>query len=817
MRIRFLVLILIALFSSSATAQHIVGVVVDQEGRPVLGASVSLRSATDSTLTKLEVTDHLGKYRFSNIPDGKYFVTVTEIGMDTAISEVFQVKNKSAVVQKITLAKHLTEIGRVVVESRKPLIEVKSDKTILNVENSINAIGHDALELLRKSPGVVIDKDDNISLLGKSGVQVYIEGKPIPLSGADLADYLRGIQSSEIATIEIITDPSAKYEAAGNAGIIQIRLKVNKSFGTSGSVNAGYIIGIYPKYNGAFSLNHRNKKVNFFGSYNFNWIKRYSVFNLDRTILDSTFKQVSFMWAPVQTHSFKSGLDYTIGKHSVLGMLIYGNYMLNKSDNPGVTDLYYDPTNTYILQLVSDNKSKSNRFNTNYNINYRYSDTTGRELDISADYGRFRITSNQDQPNRYNDANGNFLYDIVYNMSAPTNIDIYSGKVDYEQHIGKGKIEMGTKISDVESFNFFNRFNVYGNVKVKDTSRSNDFMYYENINALYANYSRQFRGLMFQVGLRVENTNTRSVSSGFKWVSGSYIPYDSSFRRHYTDFFPSASVTLNKNPENILRISLSRRIDRPAYQDLNPFEFKVDEYSFLKGNTNLKPQYTNSISVSHIYKNRLSSTLSYSHVNNIFSSLIDTIDASRSFITKRNLASQDIIGLNISYPFSHGWYNLFANLNTYYTHYKANLGPGRLVNLGVYAYNINIQQAAKLGRGFTAEVSGFFNSPSIWISTFRSKAIWAVDAGIQKSFLNNGANLKLSVSDIFKSIKWAAVSDFAGQHVWANGKFDSRQFKISFSYRFGNRQMKDPGQRRTGVEEESKRVSTQQSGGLGNQ
>ena len=256
---------------SAVQAQKVTGIVKDEPGKTLSGATVSLKKSKDSSLVKLGVTNSSGKYEFLNIQPGKYFISTSHISRITANSPVFEASGSGDItVPEIVLIKTSGNLKEVVVESKKPVIEVRADKTILNVEGSINAVGQDALELLRKSPGVLVDKDDNISLSGKNGVQIYVDGKPTPLSGADLSAYLKTLQSAQIEAIEIITNPSAKYDAAGNAGIINIKLKKNKSFGTNGSVSAGYAIGVYPKYNGGISLNHRNKKVNVFGNYNYN-------------------------------------------------------------------------------------------------------------------------------------------------------------------------------------------------------------------------------------------------------------------------------------------------------------------------------------------------------------------------------------------------------------------------------------------------------------------------------------------------------------------------------------------------------------------
>lgn len=814
-KITTLIALLITALSHS-WAQKITGTVKDEQEKSVSGASVSLKNAKDSSIVKLGVSSTTGNYEFVNIPAGKYFVSVSHVGKMTQNSASIDVSGTGDIaVPGIILSKVPANLKAVVVTSKKPMIEVKADKTILNVEGSINAVGQDALELLRKAPGVLLDKDDNISLSGKNGVQVYVDGKPTPLSGADLTAYLKTIQSSQVESVEIITNPSAKYEAAGNAGIINIKLKKNKSFGTNGSVNAGYAVGIYPKYNGGASLNYRNKKINIFSTYNYNRNRSENNFNLYRDVADTVFDQHSKMTNFNESHGFKAGLDYFASNKSTIGIMVNGNFNNTNFSNNAHTNITPKSTGVPDRVLVADNSSDSKRNNANFNLNYRYADTSGRELNIDGDYGIFRIKSDQLQPNYYYSPVGLPLYNFIYNMLAPTDIDIYSLKTDYEQNFKKGRLGYGAKVSYVKSGNDFQRYNVFSNGKVLDTLRSNNFLYKENINAVYVNYNKQFKGFMIQAGVRVENTNNDGRSSGWKKVGNDFVAYDSSFTRHYTDFFPSAAITFNKKPTLQWGLSYSRRIDRPAYQDLNPFEFKLDDYSYQKGNTQLRPQYTNSFSLTNTYKYRLTSTLTYSHVNDVFSQLVDVIDSSKSYINKKNLAKQDIISLNISYPFQYKWYSVFTNLNSYYSHYKANNGPDRKVDLDVYAFNLYMQHSAKLGKGFVAELSGFYNSPSIWGGTFKSKEIWSVDAGLQKALWKGKANLKVSVSDIFGTLKFAGTSVYATQYTHVSGNFESRQFKVNFTYRFGNNQVKAARQRKSGADDESKRVGSQ-GGGLSN-
>lgn len=812
MKVAFTFLLLLVI--ASGYGQSISGLVKDEQGKPLAGASVSLRKS-DSGVVKLAVSSSTGEFRFEAINAGKYIVSGTFIGHTESFSVPFIFNGSDFKLKDLLLAKISGSMKEVTVIAKKPPVEVKADKMILNVEGSANAVGQDALELLRKSPGVMVDKDENLSVSGKNGVQVYIDGRPTPLSGKDLADYLKTIQSSSIEAIEIITNPSAKYDAAGNAGIINIRLKKNKSFGTNGSVSAGYNIGITPKYNAGISLNHRNKHINIFGNYTYNDSRTESEMRLYRKQLDTLFDQKSTMQFNGKTHNYKAGLDYFINKRSTIGVMLNGTANDMTFSNVSRTPISYIPTGVLDRVLVADNSSKSNRDNTNINVNYRYADTLGHELNMDADYGTFNIGSNQFQPNYYYDPAGDLTSSRVYNMIAPTDIHIYTFKTDYEQNLKKGKFGVGGKFSYVDSKNDFQRYNVISNIKDLDTLRSNNFNYKENVNAVYVNYNRAFKSIIIQGGLRVENTNAEGRSNGFRMDQNHYMSYDSSFKRNYTDLFPSAAITFNKNPMNQWTVTYSRRIDRPAYQDLNPFEFKLDEYTYQKGNTELRPQYTNSFGITNTFKYKLNTTLNYSHVNDVFTQLIDTAERSKSFMTKKNLATQDITSLNVSYPFQWKWYSVFANLNAYYSKYKADFGTGRKVDLDVVALNIYTQHSIKFGKGYSGEISAFYSSPSIWQGTFETKAFYFVDAGIQKSLWKGKANLKATVSDVFKTMRWSGTSTFAGQYLRAGGSWESRQFKLYFTYRFGSAQIKSERQRKTGLEDENKRVGSQ-GGGMSN-
>lgn len=812
-----LILAALSLFCFLGTfAQSISGIVSDEAGKPFAGATVSLVKATDSSSVKFAVTKADGKFEFTQTTPGAYRIKTTHVGHNNNFSEVINMEGADIAVAPISLQKKTADMAAVTVTASRPIVEVKADKTILNVEGTINAVGNDGLELLRKAPGVMIDKDDNISLAGKNGVQIFIDGKPSPLSGTDLSNFLKTLQAAQIDNIEIITNPSAKYEAAGNAGIINIRLKKNKSFGTNGTANLGYSRGVNNRYNGGINLNNRNKYTNVFGSYNYFDGKNEMKMNGDKSQLDTLFSQRNTMTFANKTHGFKGGVDYFINSKSTLGAVITGNIMNGAFNTSGPMNFIYEPTGDTVKVLKASNNNDMKRSNMNSNLNYRYVGKAGKELNLDADYGIYTIRSNQHQPNYYYDGNGNLTSTVVYDMVQPTDIDLYSFKADYEQPFKKGKLGVGTKLSYISTDNNFNRYNVFNTTKVLDTLKSNRFEYRENINALYVNYNRQFKGFMVQGGVRMENTTSKGISTGYELDNGDYIPYDSGFKRSYTDFFPSASVTFNKNPMNQWTITYSRRIDRPAYQDLNPFEFKLNEYAFMKGNTMLRPQYTNSFGVTNIYKYRLTTTLNYSHVNDIFAQVPDTTEKTKGIMTRKNLATQDIVSLSISYPFQKKWYSFFATMNSNYAKYQADFGGGdRKVDQDVFSLTYYMQNTFKLGKGWTGELTGLYISPSVWQGLIRSKAMGSVDAGIQKTILQKKGTFRLSVADIFQTMKWGGKTDFTGVRSEFNGHGEMPQLKANLTYRFGNSQVKAARQRKAATEEENRR--TQQQGGMGGQ
>ncbi len=796
-------LVLLSMKTMAQSPGKVTGKVTDSKNVPVIAATVSLLQATDSSLVKTDVSDSEGKFEISVAKSRQYLVSYSAVGLEKKYSALFNVAEGQTVeVPSASLNVAAAKMQGVTVVSKKPLIEVKADKTVFNVEASINATGSNALELLQKSPGVQVDNNDNIAMKGKTGVRVYVDGKMMQLDTKDLAAYLRSINSNDIEAIEMISNPSAKYDASGNAGIINIRLKKNKKFGTNGSVNLGFVQGITPKGNASVNLNYRDKKINVFGNVGAYQGRYHNELYFKRVQKDSLYDQQTKMYNEDKNMNVKAGADFFLNSRHTLGVLATTNFSDNLWNSTGVTDISYNPTGQYVKKLQAFNAVPGSRTNANFNLNYRYADTSGLEINFDGDYGLFRGRGRSYQPNYYYDKDGLSLYDVVNRNYTPTDIDIYTAKLDIEQKLGKGKIGYGAKTSFVTTKNTFDFFNDIAGTPVKILERSNSFKYTENVNAAYINYQRQLNEKWsLQAGLRAEQTN----SEGLLTRADGVVQSDNKVKRSYIDFFPSAALTWSINQKHSLNLTYSRRIDRPTYQDLNPFENKLDELTYEKGNAFLRPQYTDNVELTHTFMGFLNTTVGYSYVKDFTTQATDTTN-NATFVQQKNLAQQQILSFNIGSPTPiNKWWSGYANIWYNYQMFKGTIGENS-VKRNVPSYGAYLQQSFSLGKDYTTEVSGWFNGPSVWGGTWKTKPQGAVDIGLQKQFMQKRASLKLSFTDIFFTAPWKATNEFGGLSINGGGNWESRTFRLNFSWRFGSAQIKSSRDRKTGLESESKRI-----------
>ena len=789
---------------------------VQANNAPLANTTVLLLNSKDSSLAKTNITNAAGEYELESIKPGNYLIQYTAVGYKPVYSNAITVAdNATTQVPTATLTATVTTSKEVVVlGAKKPLIEVKADKTVFNVENSINAIGTNAFELLRKAPGVVVDRDDNLILKGKNGVRIFLDGKPTPFTAKDLAAYLKNLNSADIEAIEIITNPSAKYEAEGNAGIINIKLKKSKKLGYNGSVTLGFAQGLYPKTNSSITMNYRKNKWNVFGNYSNNFGKNWNRFKLYRIQLDTIYDQTTIGINDDQSHNYKVGTDYTMDKNNTFGVVLTGGYATSNNNSNSSSPITKQSTGIKNSTLLASNIIDQVRKNLNVNFNYRYTDTTGIEVGVDFDRGSFNNTSDSYQPNEYRYQANLLVPDYrIYRNLTPTDIAITSLKLDFGVPFKKGKLEFGGKYSNVDTKNASDFFNVINNVNQVDVGRTNKFNYKEQINALYANYNRPLtKKVTLQAGLRVENT----ISDG-NLISSTPSPTNR-VKRNYTNFFPSGALSYNANANNMFNLTYSRRIDRPGYQALNPFEYKLDELTFQKGNAFLRPQYSSVYELSHTFKYRYTTSLNYTRTTDFSTQIIDTAEGNKSFITQRNLAVQDVYGINFSIPTQLAkWWNLYANVNVNYTKYDATFPDGKKINTSVTSGSFFAQNTFSLSQGFAVELSGFYQLPTIWGGTFESKGIGGMDVGFSAPLFANKSTIRFSYTDVLNTLRWRGISQFAGSYLDASGRWESQQFKMNFTYRFGNNKLRSGSKKESGNSEEQKRAKQSGSGGFGGQ
>lgn len=762
-------------------------------------ATVLVKSVGDSTVVKVGMSDSLGIFNISGVNPGNYFIYASMVGMEKHNSDPFEITNSNIDLGEIIM-KSDKELSTVEVRQLRPIIEVHPDKTVFNVDNTLNTTGNNGFDLLRKAPGVIIDNNNNIILEGRSGVQFYIDHKASQLSGDDLVNFLKSLQASDIDNIEIITQPSSKYDAAGNAGIINIILKRDKRQGTNGTVTGGYDYGVNHRYQGSISLNHRNKKSSIYGSYSTNQGKNWNYMYFNRTQQGMQYDQDTEITSDLNAHNGKVGADWFIHKNHTIGILATGNFYGTDSRSETVTEIYEVGASNAEQLLIANNNSTGKNYQVAGNLNYRFADTLGHELTIDADYGAYRSDQNQYQPNLYLDENGDTLFENNYRMITPTEITIITGKVDYSQHLWGGKLGVGAKYSLVSTYNVFDFYDVVSDEDVLNENLSNRFVYTENINAAYVNYARKIKQKWnFQVGIRAEHTLSEGELSSTQNTGLDNV------KRSYLNFFPSGGLSYTPNMKHMWSLTFGRRIQRPNYQTLNPFVRQLDELSFRQGNPFLQPQYSNNVRVSHTFKFKFSTSFSYSYTEGFFAQVTDTLGATQNFITTKNVADEQTLNLGVSLPISiKKWWSVYLNVSGSHTSYIAN--DEKFNPVSRFTGNFFGSNTFLLPAGFKLEVSGWFSSPSIWGGTYLVKSLGSLDIAVEKKLMKDRMSLRLAFNDIFYTSPWKADMQYGDLYIDGSGRWESRKIAFTLSYNFGNSEIKKARDRKTGMEDEKNRT-----------
>ncbi|MHA8081465.1 outer membrane beta-barrel protein [Aquirufa regiilacus] len=804
---RFILLFL--LVSSTAFAQNSLQFhLKDNNKQPLPFSTAILKKLPDSTLYKGFLTDENGLGKINKIPAGNYVLQVQSTGFASKKLSLPSITETSQIDLGIISLSPLTkELAEVEVRATKPLIEKKLDKTIVNVENSAMAAGNTTMEVLERSPGVIVDKDGNISLRGKSGAKVMIDGKISYLTGTDLANYLRNLPADQISTLEIMTNPSSRYDAAGTGGIINIRLKKNANIGMNGSANATLAQAYFLRQALGANLNYRNNGWNWFGNASVGQRP-----NMERNYLLRRFTaqqenwEQSFRYANQNKNAqVKGGVDWYYSPKTTFGILLSGGYNYNSLNDGLNQTVQMNSQNEVLSRLDTYNSLENPFFNYAANFNFKHTyDSTGRELTIDLDHARFVDESQNNYRSRY--VNALFLPvmpDSLLRTNSASFINQYSLKSDYViPSFLKAKWSMGMKSSWVQTDNDLQFRSKSAQAAYYNflTGQSNRFVYTEQIHALYLNTERAIGKWSYQIGLRGEWTLADGTSSAYTGEA------DMTFHRDYLQIFPSAFLQYEASKKHTLGMNYSRRIDRPGYSDLNPFVFFLDNYTYNVGNPMLMPQLTNSFELSHTYMGGISTTLGYSHTDQVITQLLkQEAETRKTFQTTANMAQRVTYSLGISLPIPiKNWWTSNTDIFINRAELTGNISTANINTAGNMFY-VSSNHTFTLPKDYKIEFGGNYFTGGLE-GAFLFGAGGSLNMGIQKTIMKKRATIRLNAQDILYTSNPPVTIKYADLDVLVRPKNDSRVVRLNFTYRFGNAAIKGARQRSTGLDSEKGRV-----------
>ena len=776
------------LFYTEIVAQNsgiLNGSISQQQGEKIAGATVQLLK-TDSTLYKTVLSDKAGKFELEVNKKLPFILKISMIGYKDHYSAIPVLEEgKSSSPLSIYLEALPVSLKEIMVQAKKPLVEMKADRLVVNVDAAPGNAGNNVLEVLEKAPGVAVDKDGNISLKGKQAVLVMIDGRPTYLTPGDLANYLRSLPASTIDQLELMTNPPAKYDAAGNAGVINIRTKKNKQQGFNGTYTGSIGQGKYNRNSNSLQLNYRKNKTNIFSNLSYSNWEGFNNLDISRTFKDDNdlpqaiFEQVSLQKNREQKQfNGKIGIDQTFSKKTTVGIVLSG------FSNPESTNIY----NTSLLKnaigktdsIVKSVNSIENTwlsFSGNAYLQHKI-DSNGREITADADFSVFNSKGNSLLNNQLFNADNSFRNSNELQGLFPVDIRIAALKSDYTHPLKKNaKLEAGIKSSYVSTSNEANFFNIINTIPQVDYNKTNTFDYRENINAGYVNFSKQWKKWGIQSGLRLENTNVEGLQKG------NILRNDSTFIRSYTNLFPTTYLSFHANEQHQFSLNYGRRIDRPNYQSLNPFVFYIDNYTYQAGNPFLQPQITGNVELTHVFKGILSTTLNYSSTRDIFAESFTqenfaTIVSTSNIGTRTNfgaavnaqIQAKKIFSTNIYFAYTHDDYKGVVN--------------GDPLNNSIDMYLISINNQFKFEKGWSAELSGWYRTKGIE-GQIIVNPLSQVTLGIQKLILKNKGTLKFNLRDVFRTNYPQGNINFSKTAATFRNSRDSRIAIVSFVYRFG--------------------------------
>lgn len=782
---------------------QITGALYTENAEAVEFANVLLLSFPDSAYVKGTMSDEAGSFAFDKISEGDYQLVISSVGFRTFHSPEFKVTAQNTTdLGKLNILKDITELKAVTVSSQKPLVERKPDRLIFNVAGNVVSSGNTALELLTKAPGVFVDADGNVMLNGKSNVQVMINGKKSHLSGKQLKAMLNGLKSEQLATIEVITNPSAKYEAEGVGGILNLNLKqIDK--GLTGAVYGSYGQGDFARFNGGGNLNYSAGKFGVFANVDYSDSRYYRnvIQTRDLGVEDqmARFEQEARHNLRDRFPYLRMGMDYRLDENNVFGLMI-NSFAYLQGEDLSLNSAFSDQTGRPTVNIMGNNTADKNFQKHSMNLNYsRKMDSLGRSLSVDIDATRFDNESfNYFNSSFYDPVNQEQNGQIISRGDMPYTVDILSAKIDYTHPFSaSANLEAGLKASQVSSDNVVDYDSLIAQDWINDELRSNQFQYQERIGAAYVSFTKQYKKVTLKAGLRAEYT----------MMEGYSVTLDQRTENDYLKFFPSVFLTHKASADHVFSYSYSRRISRPKYMYLNPFVSFWDPYTAIEGNPYLNPEFTHALEASYIFKGKYSLSVAYTYTDQVISQVLKMSgDSPTTLISFDNLNSFNGVTASLSLPVSiTKWWESSTSVEGMFRDFRSQqlLVNGQNKGFAVY---LNTTHTFLLPAGIRAQLSGYYFSP--YVKGVESVgAMFVASAGVHKNFMKDKLNVSLKLSDLFHSQRYISSYSNGTQEFDLRDSKDSRILKLSLNYQFsrGNK-VKVRGRRRSGNAEEQGRV-----------
>ncbi|WP_353125216.1 outer membrane beta-barrel family protein [Parapedobacter pyrenivorans] len=777
------------------------GVAVDETGQAIAMATVDVLVLPDSTVATTVATDEQGRFEVQLAP-AMYVFTISFVGYQTYTSGATAVVSGTHDMGVLQLEVDEQLLGEVVINRQHRLVEQRSDRLVVNVENSILSDGMTALEILQRAPGVRVDDDGNISMRGKSGVRVLINGKLSYLSAKELAMLLKGTQSSAIKSIELITNPSAKFDAAGNAGLINIVMKTERRSGINGTAHTFAAAGRKQRYGGGLNLNARHNRWNATAGYDYGYRgerENRSVLRAFNHPTDEEASKVSNQYSqtdePLVTHNAKMGVDYDVNDGLALAARWTGSFGTYDNLSSGYNNIAFGDG-----RLVS-NALTENQHNSGWNTQGASIDMSqkigerGHELSAEMDYTYADYSADQLLLSDFQRTDFQEAFTSKRRGKTPSITDVWVGKVDYLHRLGRAqKLEAGWKSSWIDADNNALNDTLRNGQWVTDAGTSNHFLYREQIHAGYLNYNMERERWNILIGLRMEHTRTM----------GHQLTVGERTDRNYTQLFPSFSVSFRPSSERTMQLSYSRRIQRPDYDDLNPFRYYVDAFVFWEGNPYLQPELAHAFELNTVLGGTTSISAYYTYVDDVMTSVLTQLPAQNVTIRSvHNIDGFQNAGLNINntlkpLPF----WTTINNLNGFNNRYRGTFN-GETIDNNQWSASFNSINTLSFGNGWDAEVIGEYHTPRV-DGVFRLNAYGTIAAGVMKKLVQDRLSLKLAASDLFRTMNYNPRSVADGVVMQQRFDLDSRVVTLSASFRFG--QEIKTRDRRAGSEDEQQRI-----------